>query len=294
MNERLSLVQRMNRGEFIQSVQLDPPKEADFDKLKNAVTDLRDIGVTVFDVNGSRRDCMDAFEVASKIADDAIELIPHVTARDANLQKILTGVSQGYNEHAIRNVLIITGDPYKVGADGQPDPRNIFQTKSVGIIASLDRQVRKSHMADGLTIAAAVNQNAENLQRETYRLRAKDREGTDFFMSQPVFDKDQAKKMHEFHTENSEKPVLAGIWPLTKLATVEHIHNGRVKGVVMPEDFYQEAILQKDDAGLKEWSFARTKKTVESIKKEKFAQGIYVVTSLYEPSEIVDFMKLLQ
>ncbi len=113
-------------------------------------------------------------------------------------------------------------------------------------------------------------------------------------MSQPIFDQKQAEDMYNFYKEHSDKPLLAGVWPLASIKTVENIHNGRIKGVVIPESIYEQAMrYENDPEGLKEWSFEQTKHTVNTIKKEGLAQGVYIVAPLRNPAQLVDFVKAL-
>ncbi len=291
--ENPKLRAQINDGEFIVTVQLDPPAESEFPNLLSSVLDLRESGITVFDINGSRRDCMSSFDVASRLSALDLEVMPHVTARDTALEPILMQVSHGYREQKINNVLIVTGDPYN-SLDGNPDPRNIFQTKSVGIISSLDRELRRTGQTPDLVIAAAINPNADTLSREGARLKAKDREGADIFMGQPVFDTEQARSAFRFLKDSSKKPLLAGIWPFAHIQTVENIHAGKIKGVVLPEAIYEQAMHYTDNPeGLREWSFEQTRQTVNTIKEEGLAQGIYIVAPLRQPSQLVDFVESL-
>lgn len=291
MKESPTLVSRMKKGEFIVSIQLDPPKEEHFGELQTAVSKLKKNGITVFDINSSRRDCMDAFDVAARISTNkSIEVIPHLTARDAELTPILQQIKHEYTQHGIKNVLVVTGDRYKPLEDGTPDPRNIFQTKSVGIISSINRYLNPEEKK--ITIAAAVNHNEKNVKKEVSRLRAKDRQGTDFFMSQTVFDIDQAQKAHDFYAENSDKPLMIGIWPITKITTIDNIRNGTIKGIALSEETYREAESLRDDPeALQTWGIEKAVQTAKYIKKHALAQGIYVVAPLRQPEELIDFVK---
>jgi methionine synthase / methylenetetrahydrofolate reductase(NADPH) len=286
-----SLVSRMKKGEFIVSIQLDPPKAEHFEELLTAVSKLKTNGVTVFDINSSRRDCMDAFDVAARISRDKnIEIVPHITARDAGLTPILQQIKDEYTEHNIKNVLVVTGDRYKPLEDGTADPRNIFQTKSVGIISSINKYLNP--VEKNITIAAAVNHNEKNVKKEVNRLRAKDRQGADFFMSQTVFDIDQAQNAHNFYAENSDKPLLIGIWPITKITTMDNIRNGNIKGVELSDETYREAETLRDNPkALHNWGIDKAVQTAKYIKENALAQGVYVVAPLRQPAELVDFVK---
>ena len=293
MKEATTLTSRMKKGEFIVSIQLDPPKLEGFDELQTAVSELKNNGITVFDINSSRRDCMDPFDVASRLSHDKnIEFIPHITARDAALVPILTQIKEEQRDNTINNVLVVTGDRYKPLPDGTPDPRNIFQTKSVGIISSINNYLNPEEKK--ITIAAAVNHNDKNLKREANRLRAKDRQGVDFFMSQTVFDISQAQRAHEFYTQNCDKPLLIGVWPITTITTVDNIRNGNIKGVELSEETYQEAESFRDNAkALKAWGIEKAVKTTKYIKENTLAQGVYVVAPLRQPDQLVEFVKAL-
>ena len=275
---------------FTISVQIDPPQEKNFEKLRKDVSDLKDSDVTIFDINDSRRDCMDSFSVAANLSNldkDGATFIPHITRRDLSLETLLPHIAREYTEHNLRNILVVTGDPYP-----ERDPE--IKTKSIGMIASIDRYLRQTGITPDLIIAGAVNQNSANLNREANKLRAKIREHADFFMSQPVFDQEQAQDMHNFCREHSDKPILAGVWPLASMKTVENIKKGVIEGVVIPPGIYDEAQLyQNDPDRLKAWSFEQTRQTVKYIRDNNLAQGIYVVAPLRDPAQLVDFVKSL-
>ena len=105
-------------GEFVVSVQLDPPLGANPEALIETARAVRDSGKAQFvDVNDNpraraRMSGMMASVAIERVA--GVETIPHLTPRDstiAGLESLLLGA----HAEGVRNILAVTGDPPEAG-----------------------------------------------------------------------------------------------------------------------------------------------------------------------------------
>src|SRR5690606_36265318 len=186
---------RLAAGEFVVSMQVDPPKGTRPDMVIEACRAFRDSGkVHVVDVNSNpmARLHMDALWLSSRIEAEGMETIAHYTPRDASLMGI-QGNLLGAWTAGVRNVLVITGDPSVVR--GEPGAGDVYQTDAIGLVRAL-RQLNEGKDCFGnavgdppsFTLGVAVNPNAEDLDREIDRFHRKIDAGAHFAMTQVFFE----------------------------------------------------------------------------------------------------------
>src|SRR5262249_52417244 len=127
-------------GEFVVSIQVDPPLGGDNRALLEAARTIRDSGhAHIVDVNDNprARARMSGLMAAVPIGRFAgSETIPHPTPRDSTV----TGLeSQLLGAHAegVRNILAVTGDPPEE-AD-YPGARGVYEIDAVGLAELLSR-----------------------------------------------------------------------------------------------------------------------------------------------------------
>ncbi len=114
----------------------------------------------------------------------------------------------------MRNVLIVTGDPPKLGE--YPDATGVFDLDSVvltRVVRDLNRGVDLggNPIGRGLSLAIGVGANpvAAQMDREIRRFREKVEAGAEFAITQPVFDPDSLFRFLDA-IEKSRIPVVAG------------------------------------------------------------------------------------
>lgn len=282
MKSEKDLVERMESGEFLVSIQIDPPGIGKFSEFKEMVSILKEAGVALVDINSSRRISHDSIHLGVALSKMGFETIPHVTARDSSINGLANQILAAREWAGLRHFLFITGDPYEANQSLVPS-QGVFQTDSVGAIDALNKRLR-SDSSSGLSlrIAAAVNQNENDLAKERERLDAKCGAGADFFMSQPVFSESQADHLFNFYCKSTKKPLIVGIWPLFSMRTVEVIKSGRVAGVELPETEYKK-MCQIPDDDLAWERTQRAEEIIRYIKKSGMAQGVYIVTPARGP-----------
>ncbi len=280
------------RNSFHISVQLDPPSPGTMHSFRNSLNILREAGVKLFDVNSSRRLCHDSIQLASELVGKSSEVIAHVTTRDSSINGLLNQILAAYELNRLRHFLIITGDPYEAGQAIFPS-RGVFQTDSIGALKTIDWQFRKNlaHPLD-IVLAAAVNQNAGNRALEGERIGEKISAGADFFMSQPVFDAEQASNLFDFYGAYSSKPILVGVWPLMHLKTIENIKAGAIDGVSLSDEACHGLLDNfTNEHELREQSIAKTIELLRYVKSSGKAAGVYIVAPSRNPLLLLPCLK---
>src|SRR6478752_6564013 len=255
----------LREGEFVVSVQLDPPLGGSARGLLEIAHELREGGITFVDVNdnATARAGMSSLMVSARIERDCgLETVPHVTTRDwtvLGLESILLGA----HAEGVRNVLAITGDPPEVGDyNGRPidAPTSFFA-------------------------GVAVNPTADDLEEEAERFRQKIEAGAKFAMTQILFDLDALDRFAELLGGSWPIPVLAGIFPLTSHRLALRLHN-EVPGIIVPQEL-QDA-LESAGAGAAEVGMAHARELVEAARGR--CEGVYVVAPYRRPTAVLELL----
>jgi homocysteine S-methyltransferase len=138
----------------------------------------------------------------------------------------------------LRNLLVITGDPPRLGP--YPDATSVFDIDSIGLTNLIHRLNQGTDPGGNpigdptrFVVGVAANPWAPEPDRELKRLYWKVEAGAEFAVTQPVFD---VKGLEAFvkRAEEFDIPVLAGIWPLMSLRNAEFVAN-EVPGLYVPD-----------------------------------------------------------
>lgn len=239
--ERSALGGKLARGEFITTVEIVPPKGVDPTPMLDQCRQLKAAGVDAVNVpDGPRAQSrMSALLSGLLIArDTGIEPVVHYACRDRNLLGMLSDLL-GASASGLRNLLVITGDPPKMGP--YPDATAVFDIDSIGLtnlVSRLNHGLDPGHNAIGaptrFVIGVGVNPAATDLDRELRRLAWKVEAGAEFAVTQPVFDLRQLDRFLRA-ADGFRVPIVGGIWPLISLRNAEFLAN-EVPGVTVPDE----------------------------------------------------------
>ncbi|MBI3668831.1 MAG: bifunctional homocysteine S-methyltransferase/methylenetetrahydrofolate reductase [Acidobacteria bacterium] len=268
-----ALWKKIQAGQFVISVEIDPPKGVGLDRIFEQVDKIMAGGkVDAIDINSGTmaRVGMDAILLATALEARGVETIPHLTTRDLNiigLQAILLGA---WAVGGVRNILAITGDPPSLG--DHPETSGVYEIDSVGLVKVLARLNEGADWAGktlggatNFTIGAALNPVADDLDYEIERFYKKVEAGAHFAMTQPLFDPEH---WHTFLKHIGGKPpipVLAGIWPLTSYKQALRLNN-EVPGIVIPERVLKE--LEDAGATARDAGFALARRMLDWARTE--------------------------
>jgi methionine synthase / methylenetetrahydrofolate reductase(NADPH) len=166
-----------------------------------------------------------------------LEVILHVCGRDRNLLGTLAHLL-GAHDLGVRNLVVITGDPPKMG--DFPDATAVYDLDSIGILklaARLNHGVDPGGKPLGATtrflLATGAEPAAVNYEREIERLRQKKAAGAELVMTQPVYSPEVLDRFLD-DVAPLELPVLVGLLPLASFRNAEFLHN-EVPGMQVPE-----------------------------------------------------------
>ena len=237
--ERSSLAGKIARGKFVVSVEVNPPVGLNLEKSLAAAAMLKRGGVDVVNIaDGARAQArMGNLAMAVRVQEHGVETILHVCGRDRNLLATLAHLLAAH-ELGVRNLVIITGDPPKMG--DFPDASAVYDLDSIGILKlaarlkhGIDPGGKPLGSGTRFVLATGAEPAALNYERELTRLRQKKEAGAEIVMTQPVYD---PAVLEKFLTdiEPLGLPVLVGVLPLASYRNAEFLHN-EVPGMQVPE-----------------------------------------------------------
>src|SRR5438876_519361 len=168
----------------------------------------------------------------------------------------------------LRNILIITGDPPKMGP--YPEATAVFDIDSIGLtnlVFRLNHGLDPGNNPIGAptqwAIGVGVNPGAVDLDRELSRFAWKVDAGAEFAVTQPVFDPRQLEAFLA-RVGQFKIPIVAGIWPLLSLRNAEFLAN-EVPGISVPESV-----------------LARMRKAQDKGKEAALAEGVKIAREMFQ------------
>jgi len=227
---------KIARGEFVTSVEVLPPKGVDAKKTLDSIRLLKEAGVDGVNIpDGARAQSrMSAIATAVLVEQQiGIEAVLHYCCRDRNLLGMMSDLL-GAAALGLRNILVITGDPPKMGP--YPDATAVFDIDSIGLTNMVNKLNHGLDLGNNpigeptsFCIGVGVNPGAINLDEEIKRFEWKVEAGAQYAITQPVFDTGQLRDFLK-RIEHVRIPIIAGIWPLVSYRNAEFLHN-EVPGV---------------------------------------------------------------
>lgn len=231
----------LTRDNFVVSVEVNPPAGLNPIKAIRAAQMLIDGGVDVINIaDGPRASVRMANWAMGRLIADKVqsEVILHLCGRDRNLLGLQSDIL-AYHSLGLNNLVVITGDPPKVG--DYPHATAVFDLDSIGIlrmINGLNRGIDPAGKDIGsvtrFLCACGAEPAAKDYDRELRRLEAKKAAGATFVMTQPVYD---PRLLDRFlrDIEHLQMPVLVGLLPLASHRNAEFLHN-EVPGMAVPKN----------------------------------------------------------
>src|SRR5215475_6276019 len=269
--ERSRFAKKICEGEFVTSVEIVPPKGCDPSKMLEGVKVLNDAGVDAVNVpDGPRAQSRMGVLAVSTLIEQrvGIEAVVHYCCRDRNLLG-MTSDLLGAAALGLRNLLVITGDPPKMGP--YPEATAVFDIDSIGLVNMVNRlnnglDIGGNPIGDptAFYIGVGVNPCAVDLDYELRRFEWKVEAGAEFAITQPTFDVNQ---LHNFlrRIESFRIPVIAGIWPLVSYRNAEFLAN-EVPGVVVPDSVLDRMQRITDKDAAREEGLAIARETLTEIR----------------------------
>jgi methionine synthase / methylenetetrahydrofolate reductase(NADPH) len=226
-------------GRWVTSVELVPPAGYDLTGIIAKARRCAEAGVKAINIpDGPRASSrVSPLITAARIqAEAGIEAVLHVTCRDRNLIGVQSDLL-GCAAAGINNLLIITGDPPKLG--DYPNATAVFDLDSVGLTrlarrlnGGLDIGSRPVKPATNFVIGAGADPTKLDQGRELERFLMKAEAGAEFAITQPVYDAEALLAYVEKVGKTGVR-IIAGIWPLASYGNALFLNN-EVPGIVIP------------------------------------------------------------
>jgi homocysteine S-methyltransferase len=266
--ERSHFAAKIAKGEMVTSVEIVPPRGVDASKMLSDVAALKREGVDAVNVpDGPRAQSRMGAVMTSLLIEQqvGIETVTHYCCRDRNLLGMLSDLL-GASAMGLRNLLVITGDPPKMGP--YPDATAVFDIDSIGLtnlVNNLNHGLdpggnpigAPTRYAIGVGVNPAAVDPALELKRFEYKVEA----GAEYAITQPVFDVAQLERFLG-QIGHVRIPIIAGIWPLVSVRNAEFLAN-EVPGVVVPDSV-----------------ISRMRRANEKSKEHAVAEGIAIAREM--------------
>ena len=274
------LQHKLAAGEFVVTVELDPPRGHTVDKLVHGAKLLGERGVEIVDINdGSLGRVRMAVLPTALLVREAtgLDVSMHFTCRDRNLMGIQAELLAAH-ALGIRNILAMTGDPPRAG--DYANATAVFDVDGVGMIEII-RRMNEGADATGNSIGgpthfhvgAALNPAAEDVDREIERLRRKIAAGARWLQTQPVYDLELLERFLA-RAGDVPAPIIVGVLPLHSSRHAEFLHN-EVPGITIPDQV--RARLREAGDGALRAGIAMAQELVHQI-RPRYA-GAYLMPS---------------
>ena len=233
----MSLRKALQTKDFVVTAELYPPRGTGTTEYLKKAQVLKGIadGVNVTD-NQLAMMRMAPLGFSALLVKEGIDPIMQMALRDRNTMAMQSDVLAAH-ALGIRNMLVITGDP--VREDNPIQPKAVFELDLVSVLKMIrrlnegfDHWGGELQGATDITIGAAANPGAWDLEVELSKTKAKMDAGAQFFQTQLVFDADQFLRFMDKIRPTGAK-VLCGVFPLRS-------HKGALKmneilGVKVPD-----------------------------------------------------------
>jgi methylenetetrahydrofolate reductase (NADPH) len=284
-----SLRETIAAGRFAVTVEFNPPKGAD---MSGALTRLARLRGRVDAVNVT--DSPMAKARMSSVACSAViergtglETVFNLTCRDRNLIALHADLL-GAHALGLRNVLCITGDPPSLG--DWKNVKGVFEFPSTGLL-SLVASLNAGKDGSGRGIAGPTDlfpgavccPAAPSLAAEVREAGRKKAAGARFFMTQPVFETESARRFLSALGPDGSLPVIFGIMPLKSAAFARYLHES-VPGITVPEEVLARMEAAPEGRGQVEEGTAAAANVARELRS--FAAGVHIMPT--GPPESID------
>ncbi len=270
---------------FVLSIELNPPRGIGIDGVLQKATMIKEAGADAINIaDGPRASARMSPIVLGQIIERevGIDAIVHFCCRDRNLVALQGDLMAAYVA-GLRNVLLVTGDPPKVG--DYPLSTAVFDVDSIGLskIArnlnfGLDLAGKAISKPTAFFIGVGVNPGAIDLEEELSRFAAKRDAGAQFAMTQPVY---EPQLLADFlaKSKDVDLPIFVGVLPLISYRNAEFLHN-EVPGMAVPKEVRERMKRAKSGDEAKQEGVAIASDALQSVIGMDRVVGAYLIPPL--------------
>ena len=282
------LWEKLERGERVIAVELDPPADDNISFFLEGVQQLRDGGadaVTIADCPIGRPRA-DSSLLACKIHRElGVQPLPHMTCRDRNLnatKALLLGLSM----EGVHNVLLVTGDP--IPTEDRDEVKSVFNFNSRKL-ARYVSDLNQRTLTTPFRIFGALNLNARNFEHQLKMAQEKEECGVSGFLTQPVLSAEALENLKLARATLKGK-ILGGIFPVVSYRNACFLNN-EVSGMRVCDEIIQlyEGKEKEDAAKLAVTISAQIAREIAP-----YIDGFYLMTPFRRVSLIREIMEQIK
>ncbi|MBN2384986.1 bifunctional homocysteine S-methyltransferase/methylenetetrahydrofolate reductase [bacterium] len=269
--------------QFVRVAELSPPRGTDPSRALEGARLLKEAGFDAVNVpDGPRATArMSPLALTHLIKENLdMQVILHYCCRDRNILGMQSDLL-GMHALGVRNLLIITGDPPKLG--DYPDATAVFDVDSIGLVnivrglnCGLDITRKTIGQPTQFLIAVGANPGAIRFDEEMRRLALKIENGAELVLTQPIFDLDRFDTFLE-HIESFRVPVLMGLLPLASYRNAEFLHN-EVPGMTVPEQVLSRLERAETKETAQQIGIEIARETLQAFRNR--VAGVYIMPPL--------------
>ena len=280
--------EKLNQGEKVIAVELDPPKDADITKFIQGAYELKEAGADIITL----ADCpvgrvrMDSSLLACKLNREVeIEAMPHLTCRDRNINAT-KALLLGLHAEGIKNVLLVTGDP--IPSDERSEIKAVYQYNSRKL-ASYVRSLGETSLSDPFHIFGALNLNSRNFDIQLKLAKDKEKRGMVGLLTQPILSETALENLQKAREELSCY-ILGGLFPPVSAKNARFM-DSEVNGIAVSQDI----IDQFEGLDREEAETLAVNLITDIAKRAKpFVDGFYIMTPFQRTALVSEIIKAVK
>ena len=286
-----ALSDAIGRGDFVVTAELGPPKNADAEAIRKKARNLKG-SVHAANVTDNQTAVARMSPMASSVfmQQEGLEPVMQMVCRDRNrlaLQADLLGAWA----LGVRNIMILGGDPPKVG--NHPDAKPVFDLDTValmGVAHGLAERFQNGEEIKGeaphFFVGGAESPFGDQSMGD--RMKAKVDAGANFVQTQPVFDVPAFAEWVAIVRDKglTERcAIIAGITPPKSLKMVENL--SKIPGMSIPDSVTKRIEAATDQ---REEGIAIAIEAIHAVREIPGVAGVHVMAILQEDAvpEIVE------
>lgn len=286
--DKSKLQQLFEKGEFVVTGEIGPPKSADGSGIRHHAKELAPYcDATNLTDNQTAIVRLSSIAAGVHVLQAGGEPIMQMTCRDRNRIAIQSDLLGAYSL-GIKNVLCLAGDHQSFG--NHPTSANVFDIDSIQLIRNVKRMRDEKVFMCGeaiksgeprFFIGAVANPFADPFEVRVLRLEKKINAGAQFIQTQIIFDLDRFERWMALVRERGlhEKAyIMAGVMPV-KSAKVASYMQKNVSGMIVPNEMIDRL---KNAADQQAEAVALCVEQIRQIKSIAGVRGVHIMAVGWE------------
>jgi homocysteine S-methyltransferase len=251
VQERIkNIVEEEIKSRSLVVVEVSPPRGANVAKGIGWIEKLKEFGVDAVSILDSpmARVRMNPVAFSHMVKERGLESIPHFALRDRSLTRIQSDLIAA-SALGLNNIFAISGDPPSLG--DYPQSTAVYDISSPGLIKLIKLLNRGKDLAGNtytnptaFYVGAAVNPCPPDLKKETEKIREKTEAGTDYFVTQPLYDEETLLNFIDT-VDLTGTPLVLNIFIPKSKKQLEYIAH-EVPGITVPDTILSSIEEKKD------------------------------------------------